>query len=689
MARNSLDTRWTAGVSLMALLALACPSAAVAQPVDYTALERLLGEPITTSVTGKPERSSEAPANLEIITADMIRQAGITTVADLPRVLKMLSGVDVQQHSLNVYNVGIHGYGGPLSSRILVLVNGRQVYLDHFGYTQWGTIPVEIAEIRQVEVIKGPNAALFGFNAVNGVINIVTYSALTDTVREAVVTAGTFDYYGGSATLSGRVAENVGIRVAAGGFRADSFDDRDDPLFLDARTRPERTSASLNVLARTGPSTEVGLELTRSTMMGREFIIGYVPVRSDYMTWSAKTRISSDTAIGLLDAQLYHNGSELMFPDRTTGQSAVFFNDVTVAQASLQFKLGTDHSFRPAVEYRRNTMNTPPIYGAEVGYDVYSAALMWHWQVSDVLTFTNSVRLDQLELFRNGTVPPALRLTNDDWDVGKTAFNFNSGLVWLATEVDSVRLTVGQANQAPSLTEFGYLDIDLVPSGTPFGDIQFVNAGDPKIEPTEVLSAQIGWDRALPDLNMRLRSAVFYQRSEDIKGSDPYGSIFFDPFSLVVRFDNQGGSEEWGAEIGLESTRGASFRWGVNYAYALLKDDPDDGNYVSNQPGVPSGFLTEEDATPRHRVNARIGVTIDGWELDGWGHYVSRIFQERPFQPAMEVPDYFQFNARVAYTIADTFTLSLVGTNINRGNTRQDIGPGIEREVRATLSARF
>lgn len=147
-----------------AALSLAAASAQ-AQSIDYTTMEELFGEPVTTSATGKPQRISDVPITMEILTAEDIRRSG---AVNLPEVLRQVNGVNVLQETTQGYDVSIRGYNQGASQRLLVLVNGRQVYLDHYGYTAWSTIPVQLSEIRQIEVVKGPNTALFGFNAVSG-----------------------------------------------------------------------------------------------------------------------------------------------------------------------------------------------------------------------------------------------------------------------------------------------------------------------------------------------------------------------------------------------------------------------------------------------------------------------------------------------------------------------------------------
>ncbi|MEJ0048107.1 MAG: TonB-dependent receptor plug domain-containing protein [Rhodospirillales bacterium] len=183
--------------------------------MDYGTLEQMFGEAITTSVTGKPQRASDVPGDLVIITQDDIRRSGAT---DIPGILQFVTGIDVRQYTFGDTQVGIRGYDSPFNPRLLVLVDGRQVYLDNFGYVAWNDIPVQLSEIRQIEVVKGPASALFGFNAASGVINIVTYDPLLDKVTTATVRGGTQGYGAGEAVATVHIGSSAGVRVSVGGW---------------------------------------------------------------------------------------------------------------------------------------------------------------------------------------------------------------------------------------------------------------------------------------------------------------------------------------------------------------------------------------------------------------------------------------------------------------------------------------
>ena len=208
------------GTVLLVAIGLLSNRATLAQSIDYSALEQLFDEAVTTSVTGEPQRASDAPAKIEIITQDAIRRSGATSIPD---VLQFVSGIDVRRHGLASADVGMRGYNSVANPYLMVMVDGRQVYMVDYGHIAWPSIPVQLDEIRQIEVIKGPNSALYGFNAVGGVINIVTYDPLEDRINKATLRAGTQSYASGSAVATGQFADKFGARISLGGFRAQDF----------------------------------------------------------------------------------------------------------------------------------------------------------------------------------------------------------------------------------------------------------------------------------------------------------------------------------------------------------------------------------------------------------------------------------------------------------------------------------
>ena len=124
-----------------------------------------------TSVSRRQQPASDAPAAVFVITHDAIRRSGMKTIAD---VLRLAPGLNVAQVNSNKWAVSARGFNGLYANRLLVLVDGRSIYNRLFAGVLWDTGDLLLDDIDRIEVIRGPGAALWGANAVNGVINIVT-----------------------------------------------------------------------------------------------------------------------------------------------------------------------------------------------------------------------------------------------------------------------------------------------------------------------------------------------------------------------------------------------------------------------------------------------------------------------------------------------------------------------------------
>src|ERR1700744_5703205 len=114
-------------------------TAAHAQTVDYNALETVVGQAVTTSATGTPLREQDVAANMTIITADEIRQSGSR---DIPEILSRVPGLDIVHEGVHTFDVGVRGYQQAMQPRLLVLIDGRQVFFDDYSRTVWENLPV-------------------------------------------------------------------------------------------------------------------------------------------------------------------------------------------------------------------------------------------------------------------------------------------------------------------------------------------------------------------------------------------------------------------------------------------------------------------------------------------------------------------------------------------------------------------
>src|SRR3954463_7656984 len=140
------------------------------QALKSLSLEQLSNIEITTA-TRAPESAFRTPAAVYVITGDDIKRAGVTNIPDA---LRLAPGVEVAQVDSGKWSVGIRGFGSRLSRSVLVLIDGRTVYTTLLAGTYWEVQDTVMDDIERIEVIRGPGGTIWGPNAVNGVINIIT-----------------------------------------------------------------------------------------------------------------------------------------------------------------------------------------------------------------------------------------------------------------------------------------------------------------------------------------------------------------------------------------------------------------------------------------------------------------------------------------------------------------------------------
>lgn len=172
-------------------------------------LEDLMALEIT-SVSRKAERLSHTAAAVYVITNEDIRRSGVTNIPDA---LRMAPGLHVAQITANRWVVASRGFSEEFSNKLLVLIDGRSVYTPLFSGVYWDVQDVMLEDVDRIEVIRGPGATVWGANAVNGVINIITKSA-ADT-QGGLLTGGGGSYENGFGGFrwGGAVGDDLHYRV--------------------------------------------------------------------------------------------------------------------------------------------------------------------------------------------------------------------------------------------------------------------------------------------------------------------------------------------------------------------------------------------------------------------------------------------------------------------------------------------
>src|SRR6266852_234811 len=204
--------RWRNALVLSVLLASAAAPAFSAEPPRSGDIADLsieeLGNIQITSVSKHAERLADAAASIFVITGEDIRRSGATR---LPEALRLAPNLEVARASASSYAISARGFNNTIDNKLLVLIDGRTVYTPLFSGVFWDAQDVMLEDVERIEVISGPGAALWGANAVNGVINVIT--------RRSSDTQGGHAYAGSGSLERGYGARYGGALGANGSYR--------------------------------------------------------------------------------------------------------------------------------------------------------------------------------------------------------------------------------------------------------------------------------------------------------------------------------------------------------------------------------------------------------------------------------------------------------------------------------------
>jgi outer membrane receptor for ferrienterochelin and colicins len=611
---------------------------------------------------------------MTIISAADIHRSG---AIDIPTILSRVAGVDILPYAAGYTDVGVRGYDQARSPRLLVLINGRQVYFDHQGYTDWSALPVQLSEIRQIEVVRGPNSALFGFNAVSGVVNIITYSPKFDNVSSVTAYTGSHGSQGASAVGTFHIGDKFFMRLSAGGDKQDQWRTTNPVAVPTTLLQDFQTdSANLDAIFQLTPKTELRVEEAYSNLSGTQVNSIYSFGHQRIMTNSGKVTVSSETDYGLVQGQIYQNQMNSLTPGRR------YLNRITVASLQDLFKVGANQTFRLGIEYRTNKMDTSPFAGGVVSYTVLAPSAMWNWVVNDKVSVTAAARYDKLDLKRTGLLPPGYIYTNASWDRTISETSVNLGGVYKVTSADSLRATYARGVQAPTLFELGglvFLPTGPIATGS-------TNTGNPNLLPSIVTNYELSYDHDFAPMKARAGLKIFSQTTQNVKAaSNP--AIIDVPATLTTYkanvYANVGDSKMMGFEASASGKFGKGFNWSADTTYVDVK----------NKPSItPAALLLRRSVfaefTPKYRSNLALGWTRDNWTVDGFVHHVSKAGTLNG-SLLESVPAYTTLAGRVAYAAPHGIELALSGQNLLHARQSQAKGPtGLmaERQVLFTLS---
>ena len=588
---------------LSAILLAAAPAAA--QRLDYGNFEGLFDEPVTSSATGKPERLSDTPVTMDIITADDIRRLGVRDIASL---LRSLPGI-----------ADYRGYNGaePFSMGALLL-NGHSIYYASFNQLLLQGLPVELDEIRQIEVVRGPASALYGFNAGDGVINIVTIDPADEPLDRLMARAGNDGRRDGAATITVPLDTGIGLRMTAAG---DHFNDVGEvalPVNAPPAKNSDRESLAANFSAHLGNGDRLAAEVTHTDVSARA-MIPQVTEFFDLRAQSDAARFdySADTVIGLTSLLASYNA--LTVPEVITpvnGWLALKDHETEFVLSDL-VKFGATDTVRFAAEARTEAVHSSTTV-APISAALLAGSLMWEHEIMRGLALTNVVRY-----FIGDTQQGKDSLPSTYFRFQDHGLSDNSTLIYKLGPADSLRAAYTRGMMPPS--QLAVTQQSFVTGGSAKSSV----AGNSTLSGDEISEARLTWDHKFADLAADSRLSLYRRDSTSL---DRLAPLQFEASLLPnCRFIKGVGaatcselmSESFlsgvmsGVEAQVAHKSEDGLVWGANYSVAI----------DHAHPTPASGALLPDLGKNQtfHKVNANIGYGLPDMTFDLWLSYSSPI----------------------------------------------------------------
>ncbi len=561
---------------------------------------------------------SEAPSNTYVITAEDIRHSGAT---DIPTILRRIPGMEVMQTTGTDINVSVRGNNQLIANKLLVLIDGRSIFIDSQGGMFWKLLPISLADIQRIEVIKGPISAVYGFNAFDGVVNILTKSPRENQGTTLQLAGGEFGTVETSAIHSGRTNQ-ISYRLSAGHSQNQAWRDRDSTSFQSSRfnfngdyqfsSSNRLTFAASLVKAFRFDAPMSGVSHQPDTPLATHVSLGWdTPASLFRIFWNRFNSDSQSITLPNLTSILQSSDPN----GNPTNHHATNTYDV-LGQHSLPLR--SFGHLTGGINFRHITTDSNFFSGftAENRLGLY---IQHQWNPIDPVQILSLVRYD-LDTFINPTVSPMMAITYHL--IPNHTMRFGVSIGYRPPAIAFSRL-----NSRTRLTIPG--------SGT----LTTTNLGSPNLQPEKIISYELEYQGWMFSHRLRTRSALFFNQISDLIDFVSSGVAITDP----VIASNGGNAEIYGGEVGIEFllTRGLSGFGNVSYL------------------DIEQTITSSLRRTAAHtKVNAGLrGQWSNGWSAEVLVHYVEPTTHTLStafaafgvITPSPRVPSYTLVNLRGAY----------------------------------------
>jgi iron complex outermembrane receptor protein len=590
-------------------------------------VEDLMGIEVT-SVERHPEKLLRAPSAIQVITQDDIRRSGATSIAEA---LRLADNLEVAQKNSHDWAISARGFNTALGNKLLVMIDGRTVYTPLYSGVFWDVQDYLLEDIDRIEVISGPGGTLWGANAVNGVINIITKSAADTKGAYAEAGGGNQLEESGGARYGGTIAPNVDFRVygkyfdrsgevfANGGAAPDAWHQGRGGFRIDSQASPQDTLSVHGDFydGHEGVDTGGAAQTSGGNVVGR---------------WAHVFSEQSD-----LSLQSYYDRTHLVDPIPPYSLGTLELAPAGSLQDDLT-TLDTDFQHRFALDERNHIVWG---LGYRFTHDVVENAPGLGFLPPTLDQNLFSAFLQDEILLGNWSAIIGSKVEHNDYT--GIEFEPNVRLAWELVPGQSLWSAISRAARTPSR-----IDHDLVePASSPL----VVLEGGRDFGSEYVTAYELGYRGGL---GSRVTGSIstFYNVYDDMR------STSFTPGTIVpFYFANNLEGRTYGAE--LSGTCQVLESWSLHLGYDLLEEN------LHVKPGqFDLNDALNETSDPKHQFTIRSALSLP-WrvDVDVALRWVDALRTNSGPTPGT-VPSYFELNTRLAWRAPRGFELSLVGQNL-------------------------
>lgn len=611
------------------------------QYLKSLSIEDLLQTEIT-SVSKKTESLFTAAAAVTVINQEDIERSGARSI---PEALRMVPGLDVSNIDASRYAIGSRGFNEYFETKLLVLIDGRSMYTPLYSGVYWNSFDMVMQDIDRIEVIKGPGATVWGANAVNGVINIITKDSSETHGGMASATVGNFDQPDISVRYGGAIGEKSDYRIYAKGYDRGNFDGlsggdaNDSSKSLRTGFRIDHQQSSSDTMSFQG-------EVYDGEADGEIMLTGFLTPPFVRTTRGTET-YDGGHLLGLWEHRFSDSANTTLqaYYDRSDRDSivAVEKRDTFDLDFKNQIKLYGNHDIVWGAGYRLTHDELEGSFTTAFSPDSRTDVL-WSTFLQDDINV-----LEDFAWITLGT-----KLEHNDY----TGFEVQPS-VRFRVQPDSNKMiwaAVSRAVRTPSRAESD-IAINLGTMASADGTISVLRLeGSDSFESETLTAYELGY-RWQPQSRLSFDIATFYNDYDEIRTLESQGVPYLE-FSgtpiLVIpsEFDNEAKGDAYGLELQSSWQPLENLKLMGSYSFIELDLEYKSGSFNAGR------SYTNDDYAPEHQFQIRSYWDIlPSLALNSELYYVSSLGEG-------EIDSYLRFDTQLSWQALDNLRLTLGGENL-------------------------